>query len=310
MMWSKGWVGLAACCSLAGLLAPALAAGQAPATADWTFCPSAIQATERIARTPPRLLSAIGVVESGRLAPAAQGVVPWPWTINVGGQGHFYATKLDAIAAVQGLLVQGIHSIDVGCMQVNLQQHPDAFASLDIAFDPQANVAYAARFLNQLYRQTGDWPQAAAAYHSQTPAIGAEYERRVMAVWPLAARLPAEAAQFAPHVAPVAAPLPPVVSAIYTPEFARRLAQNAADRAARATAHSRGVQPSPSQQRMENIYTPEFAALRAEDAAARADRLASLHWAPPRDQVPPRLRQARAEVALQRSHRSGQRALD
>ena len=303
MMWSKGWVGVAACCSLAGLLAPALAAGQAPATVDWALCPSAIQATERIARTPPRLLNAIGVVESGRLVPVAQGVVPWPWTINVGGQGHFYATKPDAIAAVQSLLVQGIHSIDVGCMQVNLQQHPDAFASLDIAFDPQANVAYAARFLNQLYRQTGDWPQAAAAYHSQTPAIGAEYERRVMAVWPLAA-------QFAPHVAAIAAPLPPVVSAVYTPEFARRLRQDAADRASREAALSRGVQLSPPQRRIENIYTPEFAALRAEDAAARADRLASLHWTLPRDQVPPRVRQARAEVTPQRPHRSGQRALD
>ena len=300
-------VGVAACCSLAAPLAPALAAGQAvgqaSVTVDWTLCPSAIQVTERIARTPPRLLSAIGVVESGRLAPASRGVVPWPWTINVGGQGHFYATKTDAIAAAQSLLAQGIRSIDVGCMQVNLQQHPDAFASLDIAFDPQANAAYAARFLNQLHRQTGDWPQAAAAYHSQTPAIGAEYERRVMAVWPLAA-------QFAVRVAPVAAPLPPVVSAVYTPEFARQLAQDAVDRAAREAAHSRGVQPSPPQRRVESIYTPEFAALRAEDAAARADRLASLHWTLSRDQVQPRVRQARAEAAPQRRHRSGQRALD
>ena len=229
--------------------------------------------------------------------------MPWPWTINVGGQGHFYAAKTDAIAAAQSLLAQGIHSIDVGCMQVNLQQHPDAFASLDTAFDPEANVAYAARFLNQLYRQTGDWPQAAAAYHSQTPAIGAEYERRVMAAWPLAA-------QFGSHIAPVAAPLQAVVSAIYTPEFARRLTQDAADRAARETARSRGLQPSTPQRRMESIYTPEFAALRAEDAAARADRLATLHWTPSRDQVQPRVRQARAEATPQHLHRSGQRALD
>ncbi len=46
-----------------------------------------------------------------------------------------------------------------------------------------ANAAYAGRFLTQLYGQTGTWPKAAAGYHSLTPEIGEEYERRVMAVW-------------------------------------------------------------------------------------------------------------------------------
>ncbi len=61
--------------------------------------------------------------------------------------------------------------------------HPDAFGSLEQAFDPMANASYAGRFLTQLYQQTGTWPKAAAGYHSLTPEIGAEYERKVMAVW-------------------------------------------------------------------------------------------------------------------------------
>ena len=73
---------------------------------------------------------------------------------------------------------KGIRSIDVGCMQVNLMHHPNAFASLDQAFDPVSNTAFAARFLNELYRRTRSWPKSIAAYHSDTPHIAEDYQRR------------------------------------------------------------------------------------------------------------------------------------
>ena len=38
---------------------------------------------------------------------------------------------------------RGVRLMDVGCMQVNLQMHPDAFPSLDAAFDPAAIRAHA-----------------------------------------------------------------------------------------------------------------------------------------------------------------------
>jgi hypothetical protein len=127
-------------------------------------------------------LGSIALVESGRLDD--HGVArPWPWTIDVEGRGQFVATKEDAVAAVSALQASGVRSIDVGCMQVNLMYHPNAFASLDEAFDPSANAQYAARFLNTLYGVSGSWVQATAAYHSETPAIGADYQRRVMARW-------------------------------------------------------------------------------------------------------------------------------
>jgi hypothetical protein len=68
---------------------------------------------------------------------------PWPWAIDADGVGQFFATKAQAVAAVAALQAQGVHSIDVGCMQVNLMHHPDAFMSLDQAFDPTANTAFA-----------------------------------------------------------------------------------------------------------------------------------------------------------------------
>jgi hypothetical protein len=146
-------------------------------------CRAAIRNAERSAGIPTQLMAAIGRVESGR--PDAQGIVhPWPWTINVEGQGYVYDTKTEAIAAVRDFQQRGARSIDVGCMQVNLMFHPDAFASLDQAFDPVANANYAARFLNQLYAQSRDWARATANYHSATPELGDSYQRKVASVLP------------------------------------------------------------------------------------------------------------------------------
>ena len=108
---------------------------------------------------PDRLMQAIGLVESGRRDPKAAGVRPWPWTINAENVGSFYDTKEQAIAAVQALQARGVRSIDVGCMQVNLMHHADAFASLEEAFDPRANVPMR-RGSSTLFAQTGDLAQA------------------------------------------------------------------------------------------------------------------------------------------------------
>ena len=147
------------------------------------LCRAAILQAERAAHVPDRLLDAIAIVESGRRDPVSGAIYPWPWTINAEGVGHFYETKADAIAAVQAFQAAGVRSIDVGCMQVSLLYHADAFANLDQEFDPVTNAAYGARFLVQLFQQTNAWPLAAAAYHSLTPDLGADYARRVLAAW-------------------------------------------------------------------------------------------------------------------------------
>ena len=101
---------------------------------------------------PAHLLAAISRVESGRRDPATGAVHPWPWSVNAEGQGASYDTKAEAVAAVRAMQANGVRSIDVGCGQINLMYHPDAFPSLELAFDPQANAAYAAKFLKELSR--------------------------------------------------------------------------------------------------------------------------------------------------------------
>lgn len=160
-----------------------------PGMADNAACRVAVRAAEQAAGIPAQLLSAIARVESGRRDPGSGQVAPWPWTINVEGQGFFFRSKAEAIAAVRQHQRAGARSIDIGCLQVNLLHHPAAFPDLEQAFDPAANAAYAARFLTELRARTGDWQRAAAFYHSQTPERAEDYQRRVLAAWPEEIRL-------------------------------------------------------------------------------------------------------------------------
>lgn len=144
-------------------------------------CRRAVAIAGRAQGIPDHYMSAIARIESGRRSADGQ-VNPWPWSINVEGVDHVYETRALAVAAVRAFQASGVRSIDVGCMQVNLLYHPTAFATLEFGFDPSANAGYAARFLSQLFQQTGSWPKAVAAYHSATPELGDAYQRKVMAV--------------------------------------------------------------------------------------------------------------------------------
>jgi hypothetical protein len=186
---------LAAAVSLPLVLAaaaPARAAGEGkdgtiPVIADDQVCLQKIRGEERTHRIPGGLLAAIGFTEAGRTAPSGQRSV-WPWTVNAEGEGHFFDSKADAVKFVEGKLADGVASIDVGCMQINLKHHPDAFASLDDAFDPATNVAYGADFLKALHDQANGWLAAARRYHSATPEKGAAYGELVLANWSGAAK--------------------------------------------------------------------------------------------------------------------------
>ena len=148
------------------------------------LCRSAIAVAERDSAIPAGLMQAIGRVESGRRNPASGAFGPWPWTINAEGQGRFFPSAPAAIAAVRELQARGVRVIDVGCMQINLHHHPQAFASLEEAFEPVANARYAAAFLTRLNETRRDWMLSASHYHSQTPNLAEAYRARVLAAWP------------------------------------------------------------------------------------------------------------------------------
>jgi len=145
-------------------------------------CGPAIDRAERENNLPARILHAIGIVESGRRDPLDGQPAAWPWSVNAAGDSHTFETREQAIAFVQAAQARGIRSIDIGCMQINLMYHPNAFASLEDGFAPETNVRYATAFLLDLHQRTGDWTAAIGDYHTATPELSGDYARRVRAV--------------------------------------------------------------------------------------------------------------------------------
>lgn len=126
------------------------------------------------------LLQTIAVVESGKWDNLQNRFVAWPWTVNIKGKGHYFASKEEAVKAVKEAQAKGIKSIDVGCMQINMKFHGKAFSSVEDALDPLKNVQYSAKFLRSLYNSSGrDWKTAARRYHSRNPKEGKIYTARL-----------------------------------------------------------------------------------------------------------------------------------
>ena len=147
------------------------------------FCAKAVSGQEAARRIPTKLLHAISIAESGRWDPSRRENVAWPWTVTAQGKGRFYPTKETAIRAVRSLRKRGVRNIDVGCMQINLRYHPDAFNSLQDAFDPVTNAAYGAAFLVKLRRERKSWTLAVKHYHSATQERHGPYRNKVYKIW-------------------------------------------------------------------------------------------------------------------------------
>lgn len=145
-------------------------------TEDAAVCVKEILEAQARYGIPNNLLLAIGLQETGQRR-GDGAIVPWPWSANAAGEGRWFESRGEAQKWVRSRLAGGTDSIDVGCMQINLRWHPNAFSSLEEGFDAASNVDYAARLLTRLHGQVGDWRLAAGSYHSFTP----EYRNRYLA---------------------------------------------------------------------------------------------------------------------------------
>jgi Transglycosylase SLT domain len=178
---------------LVGLAVPAQAADDPGA-----LCDAAAQVAARESGVPVDILLAITRAETGR---RSDGVFrPWPWAINVGGQGFWFSSEAEALNAASDRLTAGDDNFDIGCFQINTHWHGQAFTTLTDMFDPAQNARYAAQFLTELQQETGDWDKAIAAYHSRSPELAGPYLDRVTALRGLQPSLPSGAVQTAAAV--------------------------------------------------------------------------------------------------------------
>lgn len=166
------------------LIQPVQARAYAEFRDDALVCMDATQKFEKEYQIKEHLLTTISSVETGRWNAERQQTIAWPWTVNAQGKGTFFKTKAEAVREVKRLQKAGVKSIDVGCMQINLAYHPNAFKSVEDAFDPKKNVEYSAKFLKNLYKKKGnDWIKAAMAYHSSVPTKAQRYKKKLASAY-------------------------------------------------------------------------------------------------------------------------------
>ncbi|MCB1366709.1 MAG: transglycosylase SLT domain-containing protein [Rhodobacteraceae bacterium] len=153
---------------------PSPAPDNAPGGAD--ICRAAAQVVAAESGVPVNVLLAISLTETGRRRDGR--LEPWPWTVNMQGEGRWFDTRAAAFAYANAGFQRGARSFDIGCFQINYRWHGQAFASISEMFDPLINARYAAQLLASLYAEKGTWPAAAGAYHSRTPKYADRYSRR------------------------------------------------------------------------------------------------------------------------------------
>ncbi|MEX2520268.1 MAG: lytic transglycosylase domain-containing protein [Paracoccaceae bacterium] len=158
---------------------PALAA-QRPATEVAAICDAAAERGAERGEAPIEILRALTRTETGRRMDGA--LRPWPWTVNMEGEGFWFDNRAEALDFVTRRHAQGARSFDIGCFQINFRWHGEAFASLNEMFDPIINARYAARFLGELKAEGGDWRAAIGRYHSRTPSFANKYADRFEAI--------------------------------------------------------------------------------------------------------------------------------
>jgi len=149
-----------------------------------TIIPSAYRRVADAHGIPAELFYAVALTESGKRIDAIDSVRPWPWTLNVHGDGRFYPSRAIAASAFRRALAAGRTSVDVGLMQVNWRYHRAALGHVDRALDPYANLNVAAAILTVCYHRRGDWWAAIGCYHApNAPGRAEHYSRRVRTIW-------------------------------------------------------------------------------------------------------------------------------
>ena len=140
---------------------------------DSQLCDQSIEIVAQNSFVPREIIYKIARLESGRHVNGRH--VSWPWSINNGGKGYFLKDSTTAISMLSSLVAQGKTNIDVGCMQLNIRWHAEFFDGFRQMMNPSDNVRYAARYLEQLYKETGSWEKAVKFYHSRNAKFNSVY---------------------------------------------------------------------------------------------------------------------------------------
>ena len=135
---------------------------------------------------PVKILYAVALQESQKKT--SEGVKPWPWALNVGGEAEYYKDRESMFKGLMLALQTKTISVDIGFMQVNWLWHYEKIKSPWLITEPGYNLKIGAQILKGHYDKTGDWWLAVGKYHrsSDKPIhklAAAEYSGQVKARW-------------------------------------------------------------------------------------------------------------------------------
>jgi hypothetical protein len=144
-----------------------------------SLCEDSAQFASKDTGVPLSVLRAVALAETGQTKFDKNDYSAWPWTVQSGQKGHWFPDKSTAIQFVQSLMAAQTTNIDIGCFQINIRWHGQAFQNLEDMFSPRSNALYAAKFLQELYSETGDWRTAVGRYHSRDGDRAEAYVQRL-----------------------------------------------------------------------------------------------------------------------------------
>jgi soluble lytic murein transglycosylase-like protein len=141
--------------------------------------PPAYSVAARNAGIPPDILFAVALQESGITLRNQR--IPWPWTLNVAGEAHYYASRKDACTALlRAMKKLPSRRIDAGLTQINLGYQKRFYKFPCEVLKPHRNLAIAAWILREHYRPGESWLDAAGRFHR--PAGGSLAARYQLSV--------------------------------------------------------------------------------------------------------------------------------
>lgn len=151
--------------------------------------PPAYVAVANFCGAPPGLLYAVATTESGR-AIDGQATQPWPWTLNIAGEGLYFESREEQFDALMVAISAG-KVVDIGLMQLNWGWQYERLISPWQATDPIYNLTAGCRILREYYDVQGlnaSWAWAVGKYHRGSDApkhvrAATAYATRVMKAW-------------------------------------------------------------------------------------------------------------------------------
>ena len=146
--------------------------------------PSAYRLVATEYGVPVALFYAVALTESGQSIESKSRRRPWPWTLNIAGEAHYFKTRWQAWLALELSLRSGQESVDIGLMQVNWRFHEERLGTSWLALEPHHNLAVGAEILRNCYAKRRDWWASVGCYHAPSDSDRARrYQARVATHW-------------------------------------------------------------------------------------------------------------------------------